>query len=716
MQDDKKKKDMSNNKKNMKNDNIEIIKEFVSESYSLLEEAERVVDHLIEPDNRNAVDIIFRLFHSIKGSASFLAFNNIKKITHTAENLLDLLRNNDIRLKQEDIGILYDSFNLLEKLVQKVNSEYTDEGYENDTNILVDKIRSCINKRIDDNKLKDTDFHRYVTQSKDLLSKIDNTLYKLQKDGYHRDFIFDILSNTYTLKMSLQILDYEDLWKLTSEVTNLLSSILSEDIMFDDETLEIVNLLSDIFHLVEDRLIQLERNRYHKPPIPNKNEIIKRIKGLLGKDIEPIRPIGEILVDMGVLDNQTIEEALRIQKMSEADKREYMKEITGMFKSKKGDIRVDTKKLDQLFDLVGELTTSSESIIKFIQEIIGVKNIKFKKLVANHSRVINGILSIVMSIRMVTLENMFTKMKRLVNQLSRKYNKKVSINIEGANTEIDKNLIEEISDPLVHLIRNAVDHGIEFPEDRKDKGKPETGQILLRARNEGNEIWITVKDDGKGLDQNKIIQVALKKGLIEKQDVDKMKEQDILNLVFEPGFSTVEEVSELSGRGVGMDVVKKNAEKIGGNVQVTSEKDKGTEFIFKIPLTIEIMEVMTTTIGGIKYSFPISDIIESLSLKRNKIEIKDDTEFIRLREEIIPLLKLNHEMEVNDKSAIIVLKKKDKKVCLCTDRIEGIQQTVIKPVPDYFGKLETIMGSSILGTGDITFIVDTSALIDKYVE
>ncbi len=716
MQEDKSNNDNNNQSKQHQNENIEIIKEFVSESYNLLEEAERVVDHLLKSDNKNAVNVIFRLFHSIKGSASFLNFNNIKKVTHTAENLLDLLRNNEIILKPEDISILYDSFNLLERLVTQVNEKFTDEGFENETVILVDKIRECINKRLDDNNLKEKDFLRYIEQSKNLLYKIESTLNKLLKDGYHRDFIFDILSNAYTLKMSLQILDYEDLWKLTSEVTNLLNSILSEDTIFEEENQQIVDLLSDIFKMVEERVIQLERNRYNKPRIPNKNEIIKRIKLLLGKDIEPIRPIGEILVDMGVLDNQTIEEALRIQKMSETDKKEYMKEMTQMFKSKKGDIRVNTRKLDQLFDLIGELTTSSEAIINYIQEEIGSKKVKFKKLSSNHNRVINGILSIVMSIRMITLENIFTKMKRLVNQLSRRYNKQVNIILDGANTEIDKNLIEEISDPLVHLIRNAVDHGIEEPEERKEKGKNETGTILLKARNEGNEIWITVKDDGKGLNPDKLLQVAYNKGIIEKTQEEKLKTQDILNLVFEPGFSTVAEVSELSGRGVGMDVVKKNAEKIGGNVEVISEKDKGTEFTLKIPLTIEIMEVMTTTIGNIKYSFPISDIIESLSMKRNKIEIKDDTEFIRLREEIIPLLRIDDNIKISDKSAIIVLKKKDKKVCIITDRIDGIQQSVIKPVPEFFGKLETIMGSSILGNGEITFIVDTSALIDKYVE
>ncbi len=707
------------NKQSNLNDEIageskEIIKEFVSEAYTLLEEAEKVVEQLKSKDNQNAVNVTFRLFHSLKGSASFLSFNNIKKITHSAENMLDLLRKKEIVLRHKDIGLIYDTINFLEQLINHVNTHYDDSGYEKEADIIVDKIRSSINQNIEDKRLREKDFSKYLNQSKNLIEILEDTLYQLTKLGYKRELIFDILNHFYTLKMSLRILNYDDLWKVTSELINFLNSLLSEDVKLDSE--ELNNEFREILDVIKEKLHTFGEDPEHKPEIPNKEEILDKIKFLMGEDISPLRPIGEILVDMGVLDNQTVEEALRLQKMKASDNN-YINEISKMYKTKKEDIRVDTKKLDLLFDFVGELSTTAESLISYNNENLKkTRNVKFKKLATNHTRVISNILSLVMSIRMISLESLFIKMKRLVNQLSRRADKKISIEITGESTEIDKNLIEEISDPLVHMIRNAIDHGIETKEERIKKNKPEVGKLSLKAKNEGNEIWITVSDDGKGLDREKIIKKAVKKGLVKQSEIDKLSDRDITKLIFEPGFSTSENVSEISGRGVGMDVVRRNIEKIGGNVDVYTKEDNGTTFIMKIPLTVEIMEVMTLTIGNVKYSIPITDIIETLSLKRNKIDIGDDTKILKLRDEILPLLRLSENKCYTDKSAVVVLKKKDKKVCIVADDIEGIHQTVIKAVPEYFGKLDTIMGSSILGSGDITFIIDTTALINRFLD
>lgn len=707
-------KEHSNLNDEIASESKEIIKEFVSEAYTLLEEAEKVVEQLKSKDNEKAVNVTFRLFHSLKGSASFLSFNNIKKITHSAENMLDLLRKKEIVLRHKDIGLIYDTINFLEQLINHVNANFTDDGFEKESDIIVDKINSGIKQNIEDKRLREKDFSKYLTQSKSLISKIEETLYQMTKLGYKRELIFDILNHFNTLKMSLRILNYDDLWKVISELINFLNSLLSEDVKLDSD--ELYSEFTEILQTVKENLNTFSEDPEHEPEIPNKKEILDKIKFLMGEDISPLRPIGDILVDMGVLDNQTVEQALKLQKLK-ANDNNYINEISKMYKTKKEDIRVDTKKLDLLFDLVGELSTTAESLIGFSdRDASKRRNVKFKKLATNHTRVISNILSLVMSIRMISLESLFIKMKRLVNQLSRRAGKKIQLDISGESTEIDKNLIEEISDPLVHMIRNAIDHGIETKEDRLKKNKPEISRLQLKAKNEGNEIWITISDDGKGLDKDKIIDKALKKGLIKKNELDKLDDKQIIKLIFKPGFSTSDNVSEISGRGVGMDVVRRNVEKIGGNVDVYTEKDKGTTFIMKIPLTVEIMEVMTLTIGSVKYSIPITDIVETLSLKRNKIVITDETKILKLRDEILPLLRLSENKKFTDKSAVIVLKKKDKKVCIVADDIEGIHQTVIKAVPEYFGKLDTIMGSSILGTGDITFIIDTTALINRFLD
>jgi two-component system chemotaxis sensor kinase CheA len=381
------------------------------------------------------------------------------------------------------------------------------------------------------------------------------------------------------------------------------------------------------------------------------------------------------------------------------------------------DIRVETNKIDKLFDLVGELITI-ESMVTNNPDLKNLDLPNFNKSANMLNKITRELQEITMSVRMMPLDGLFNKMKRLVRDVSMKMNKKIDFSISGEETEMDKNVIDEIADPLVHILRNAIDHGVETPEKRIENGKDETGKVSLSARYEGNEILIVIKDDGAGIERERIVQKALDKGIIT-QDPDKMTDQEVFKLIFEPGFSTAAAVTDISGRGVGMDVVKKNIEKLRGSVDIDSKLGEGSTFIMRIPLTLAIMEAMVIRIGNSMFALPILSVTESFKAEREKVsQTMDGLELIQIREEILPIIRLN---EVFNKQAdsnditdgiLITIESRTKKVCLYADEIIGQQQAVIKSLTDYIGKAPGLMGCMILGDGSIGLIIDIESLLD----
>jgi two-component system chemotaxis sensor kinase CheA len=327
-----------------------------------------------------------------------------------------------------------------------------------------------------------------------------------------------------------------------------------------------------------------------------------------------------------------------------------------------------------------------------------------------------------MMIRMIPLEGLFQKMTRLVRDLSRKFNKPVNFRVAGQDTEMDKNVIEQISDPLVHILRNALDHGVENKEKRKAAGKPELGTINLDAKYEGSEIWISIKDDGDGLNRDKILKKAISSGLIA-GDTESLSDQDVWKLIFEPGFSTADVVSEVSGRGVGMDVVKKNLERIRGKVDIKSDKGLGTEFVLKIPLTMAIIDGITVRAGSSFYSIPLGDIIEFFRVSASQLTATEKGEqTVNLRGKILPLVKLGEVFNISDatldpeQGIVLVVHSAGKNACLLIDEVIGNQQIVVKSLSEYLGKVEGVSGCSILGDGTVSFIIDTARLISRRIE
>jgi len=422
------------------------------------------------------------------------------------------------------------------------------------------------------------------------------------------------------------------------------------------------------------------------------------------------RSIGEILVESHTVSRETVDKAYEIQKEQE--------KLHSPSKEKRKDIRVDIKKLDELLDLVGELITA-ETIVYNDPEIRTMKDSGLETSINNLNKITRDLQEVTTSIRMIPLEGLFNKMKRLTRDLSHKFEKEIDLVVTGEETEMDRNVIELISDPLVHIIRNSIDHGIEYSEDRKNLDKPPRGNIKLFARNEGKEIWISVKDDGKGLDREAILRKAAKQGLL-REAPETMSDEEVWNLIFEPGFSTAEKITDVSGRGVGMDVVRKNVERIGGKISLKSSKNEGTTTCIMIPLTLAIIEGITIRVADRFYSIPILDVREFFQPREGMItRPRKDEEVLRLRNELLPIIRMSECFGLTGgtrdvtKGLVVVVETDRKKACFLVDEVIGNQQIVIKSLSGYLGRVRGVSGCSVMGSGDVTLILDSRSLMEQ---
>lgn len=328
-----------------------------------------------------------------------------------------------------------------------------------------------------------------------------------------------------------------------------------------------------------------------------------------------------------------------------------------------------------------------------------------------------------MSVRMVPINQTFKKMIRLVHDTSSKLQKKVNLNLLGEDTEMDKTVIEQISDPIVHCVRNCIDHGLENPADRLKTGKGDTGTITLEARHEGGEVWIIIRDDGRGLNREKILSRAKERGLIASDKEAVLSDSEVFNFIFEPGFSTAEAVTDISGRGVGMDVVKKNIEKVKGRIRIDSEAGKGTQVIFQIPLTLAIIDGMMVRVGSTKFTIPLLAIQESMRVKRSQIVMAPDgVEMLDARSDFIPIVRLTamdgrdaerKEIDRDADTIIVIVEVNNKSIGLVVDEILGQQQTVIKALPKIYKHSRNVSGCSILGNGEVSLILDVAGIAEN---
>lgn len=671
--------------------NEPMLEMFIFETNQLLEQLEQIIISIEKSKSYSSNDVneIFRIMHTIKGSSMMMAYNNISELTHSSEDLFYFIR--ETSPFSVDLQKLTD---LVLKGADFIKTELAkiEEGKKADTDsgLLIDEINDFLE-----------DLKRINSSSETSVKKSEKTI-RFEKQEYVMES--GSLAKECVKRAFKAVIYFEDDCKM-------------ENI----RAFAIVQGIKDIAsHIYYSPINAIDDNE--------REEIIRDdgFKIIFSTDCN-IDTVREILMRTVFLKHLSLEElssdeamefqgSMLIQIQKETSE-QSVKSLPKLINQSM--ISVNVSKLDKLMDLVGELVIS-EAMLTQNPDIKGLSLENFSKAARQHRKITSELQDTVMSVRMVPLSATFQRMNRIVRDMCKKLNKNVRFDIIGEETEVDKKVVEYISDPLMHIIRNAVDHGIESEEERALKGKDKVGLITLEAKNAGGDALVIIRDDGKGLHKEKIFEKARKNGLINKAEND-LTDREIYSFIFLPGFSTKDNVSEFSGRGVGMDVVMKNIEKTGGSVSVDSIPDEGTTVTIKIPLTLAIMNGMTIKVGRCVYTLPILSIKESFKVKKEDIIIDPEgNEMIMIRGECYPVLRLHELYKVQTKilnipdGIIVMVENEDRKLCILVDELIGEQQVVVKSLPAYimnFGKTKGVEGCTLLGDGNISLILSVSGLI-----
>lgn len=705
----------------------ELVRCFITESRELLDNAEPQIIAMEEKAleqglvDEEILNTIFRLFHSLKGSASFLDLQTVINVTHEAETLLDIFRKGRAAVLPGHVDVLIRTSDFIRNILDTVEANFTDEGFEGDAGVIIQDLKDTITMIFAqpepaspslqpvgptaDFTLTDEMIPRFAEENLPLLDEVEEKLLEMEKDPGNLERAADIFRNIHSLKGNAGFFGYGDLERLSHHAETLLDRIrqgLSECSPVAVSILLVtVDALREGIHQVEGGSTL---------DIPGMEEMIRYLDNLVGPEKESEHQATAVVCEEKPQQRDSAAEN-EVPLPSRAVEK---KPLPGQEV-----IRVDIDKLDKLLDLVGELVIA-EAMVVNNQELAGKGMDRFEKAALQLEKITRDIQEVAMAMRMIPLSGTFRKMVRLVRDLAQKEGKKINLEIIGEETEVDKTIIEQISDPLVHLIRNAVDHGIEEPAQRAASGKPEVACLTLGARHSGGEVWITVEDDGRGLNREQIRRKAVDLGLISPDEGSEPKGDELLRLIFEPGFSTAEQVSNISGRGVGMDVVKRNIERLHGKVDIRTKPGLGTMFVVRIPLTLAIIEGMVVRVGDSRYTVPINSIRESLQPSIDQVTTTPDgQELVLIRGELIPVVRLHELYRVKAgcldlaEGILVVVEADERKCGLFVDEVLGQQQIVIKGLSGYLGRVRSMSGCAILGDGDISLILDVGDLIDS---
>ncbi len=535
----------------------------------------------------------------------------------------------------------------------------------------------------------------FIIETKELLEKLDNDLIELEKRPEDAELLNAIFRYVHTIKGTSSFIGFEQMSELTHKFEDVLNKLRKGELKVRPD---IMDVMLEAFDFMKTLLAKLEAKDLS--PIEMGNVIAKFEKISRGEIIE---------------NEKTREE--KVERDSGDEQNTSQKTQTKVIDKT---IRVDVERLDELMNLVGELVLGRNRLSQIISNVIEkfegeTTSRELMDTVSQIDYLTSELQNVVMRARMLPIAKVFGKFPRLVRDLSKEMNKEVELFIYGEETEVDKSVIEYIHDPLVHIIRNAIDHGIESPEERKKLGKPEKGKIILKAEHEGNYIVITVEDDGRGIDPEKIRKKAIEKKLVTEQEAMSISDKDVLNFIFIPGFSTASKVTNVSGRGVGLDVVKANITKLNGMIDVQSTPGHGTKFILKLPLTLAIIQGLLVNVCDEIFIIPLSSVIEVIRIKQEQIHRIKDKEMIRLRDSVLPLVRLDKifNLKANENAKkylyIVVLGLAEKKLGAVVDGLIGQKEVVIKSL-DSFLNVRGIAGATILGDGTVRMIVDVAQI------
>ncbi|MFP4697269.1 MAG: chemotaxis protein CheW [Eubacteriales bacterium] len=654
------------------------------------------------PKNVDLVNEVFRAAHTLKGMSATMGFKKMQKLTHVMENVLSEIRNGKIDIDPNLLDVLFQCLDALEAYVEAIVN--TGSEGENDYNDIIVKLNNILN-----GESVKTEKKEKPKASKKEVVKDKNNDKRKHKILSITEFEENAILNAY--KQNLNV------FGLTIYINE--SCILKSArafIIF--RTLESLGEVIKSHPAVQD--IEDEKFNYDFSVFLITKEFPEKIV----KEIENIAEISEVLIDKIDIDKneksaqktqeQSVEPIKEVESVKPQEKQAPTKSTHVKPPKTNRTVRVDIERLDNLMNLVSELI-----IIKNGLETIELAspNHNFNESIEYLERITTNIHDAVMKVRMVPVERVFNRFPRMIRDLSRKLNKKIELHMSGEDTELDRTVIDEIGDPLVHLLRNAADHGLETTEKRKSNGKSEVGNVNLTAYQDGNNVVIEVQDDGQGIDVQKIKSKAIKNGTITPEMAESMTENEIIELLFKPSFSTADKISDVSGRGVGLDVVKTKIEALGGDIEVRSNLGKGSKFIISLPLTLAIIQALMVNIGSEKYAIPLNTIQTIEDVKLSDIKYVQSKEVIHLRGNVIPLIKLSDILEIEDLNnnkdsiTVVIVSKGDRKAGFLVDSLIGQQEIVIKSLGKYLNDIKMIAGATILGDGEVALILDINTLV-----
>lgn len=679
---------------------------FIDESNDHLQSLnENMLQLESNPDDIGIVQIIFRSAHTLKGMAATMGYEDLASLTHQMENVLDLVRNEKLKMQDFIFDTLFKSLDALESMVQDIT-----EGGDGkaDVSSIVASLQSIVRGE--------------GASTGGGAAEGDNSVVAVQ--GIELDeFQFSVLDQS--ISEGHKVLYIKVTLREDCQLKAVRAYMVFETL---ERSGEIVKTYPDVQEIEQgefDRVFSLYYITQRET-----QDIESQILGVSEIETTTVVALDHESLQQMVQESAATAEAVKPQ-VSEAapaaTASPEAKSTSAPAKESKAParnagggnpsrtIRVDIERLDVLMNLFSELLIDRVRLEQLASES---KNQELTDTVEHMSRVSSDLQNIVLKLRMVPVDTVFNRFPRMVRDLAKTLDKKIDLIITGAETELDRTVIDEIGDPLVHLLRNSADHGVEPVADRIAAGKPETGTVHLRAFHSGNNVFIEIEDDGRGIYRDKILKNALAKGVVTEAEAATMTDDEVNQLLFAPGFSTAEKISDVSGRGVGLDVVKSKIVALGGNVTIYSTPGKGTNFSVQLPLTLSIIAAMLIRMGSEKYAIPLSSIVETGIIKRGQIKHVHGSRMIQFRESLIPVISLSRLFEVpdfdeelEDETEIVVIRKGDRLAALTIDDFIGQSEIVIKNLGKYLPAIQGVSGATILGDGQVALIIDANAFI-----
>ena len=714
---------------------------FLYESEQMLEQLE-VITLAKEKETSfddSSVNEIFRIMHTIKGSSGVMMYTNITTISHKLEDVFYYLREShptDVP-HQELMGYILDVSDFIRNELEKIKAGAEADGDEKELHGKIDKFLNRLKNNIAGSGSELPPENVYQEPKRFYIPPVSTP-----------DSKFYIIHITYTPEAQMaNIRAYTAVYSLKEVAEDILYE--PDDIIINESSADVIleNGFTialqtqvdeaEVLRLVDhsagvDQITIRECTPEEFLYLGKTSDVLTAPQKQSAKKEEAQEEVmpGSYVIAPGQpapeepkIEAQAIKVTEAITKATEPTK-EKPKDAAKENRAVQSYISVNVTKMDQLMDLIGELVIAESTVLQNPDlKVPGLELSNFLKAAAQLSKITTELQETIMSMRMMPLTNTFQKMNRIVFDVSRKLGKEIDLKIIGAETEVDKNIIENISDPLMHLIRNSVDHGIESKEERVRAGKPPRGEIRLEAKNEGGKVWISVSDDGKGLNKEKLLDKARKNGLLANKNEKDMTDREIYNLITLPGFSTKEQVTEYSGRGVGMDVVVQNIQKVGGSLDIDSTEGLGSTMTLKIPLTLAIIDGVIVKVGNSSFSVPTGTVREFIRIEdKSKLIVEPGgKEFVMIREVCYPLMRLSEFYNLPTKvteledGIIVILEHEDKVLCVFVDALIGEQEIVVKPLPKYIKRVRGVSGCTQLGDGSISLILDAASLIMQHI-